>query len=54
MRKVSAYVAAGCLGIALFAVACGAQDKSKRPVRRPPPALTLAAQKSPLIIPVRA
>ena len=31
MRKVSAYVAAGCLGIALFAVACGAQDKSKRP-----------------------
>ena len=31
MRKVSAYVAACCLGIALLAVACGAQDKSKRP-----------------------
>ncbi len=31
MRKVSAYVVACCLGIALIAVACGAQDKSKRP-----------------------
>ena len=31
MRKVSAYVAACCLGIALIAAACGAQDKSKRP-----------------------
>jgi hypothetical protein len=31
MRKVSVYVAACCLGIALIAAACGAQDKSKRP-----------------------
>lgn len=31
MRKVSAYVAACFLGIALIAAACGAQDKSKRP-----------------------
>lgn len=31
MRKVSASVVACCLGIALIAVACGAQDKSKRP-----------------------
>ncbi len=31
MRKVSVYVAVCCLGIAIIAVACGAQDKSKRP-----------------------
>lgn len=31
MRKASVYVAACLLGVALIAVACGAQDKSKRP-----------------------
>ena len=31
MRKVSLSIAACCLGIALITVACGAQDKSKRP-----------------------
>jgi hypothetical protein len=31
MRKVSVAVAACCLGLALLVVACGAQDKSKRP-----------------------
>jgi Protein of unknown function (DUF2911) len=31
MRKVSVYVTACLLGVALIAVACGAQDKSKRP-----------------------
>jgi hypothetical protein len=31
MRKVSISFAACCLGLALLAVACGAQDKSKRP-----------------------
>ncbi|HEY4979910.1 MAG TPA: DUF2911 domain-containing protein, partial [Candidatus Acidoferrum sp.] len=31
MRKVSVTFAAGCLGLAMLAVACGAQDKSKRP-----------------------
>lgn len=31
MRKVSVSFAAYCLGLALLAVACGAQDKSKRP-----------------------
>jgi hypothetical protein len=31
MRKVRSSVVACCLGIALIAVACGAQDKSKRP-----------------------
>ncbi len=31
MRKMSMSVAACCLGIALIAIACGAQDKSKRP-----------------------
>jgi hypothetical protein len=39
MRKVSVYVAACCLGIALIAVACGAQDKSKRP--SPPATATI-------------
>ena len=31
MRKVSLAVAACCLGLAVLVVACGAQDKSKRP-----------------------
>ncbi|HEY2118254.1 MAG TPA: DUF2911 domain-containing protein [Candidatus Acidoferrum sp.] len=31
MRKVSVAVAACCLGLAVLVVACGAQDKSKRP-----------------------
>jgi hypothetical protein len=31
MRKFSVSVAGCCLGLALVAVACGAQDKSKRP-----------------------
>src|SRR5271157_4437545 len=31
MHKVSVAVAACCLGLALLVVACGAQDKSKRP-----------------------
>lgn len=31
MRKVSVMVAAACLSLALMVVACGAQDKSKRP-----------------------
>ena len=31
MRKLTVSVVACCLGIALLAVACGAQDKSKRP-----------------------
>jgi Protein of unknown function (DUF2911) len=31
MRKISHSVVACCLGIALLALACGAQDKSKRP-----------------------
>ncbi len=31
MRKVSVTLAACCLGLAMLAVACGAQDKSKRP-----------------------
>jgi Protein of unknown function (DUF2911) len=31
MRKVSVTVAACCLGLVFLAVACGAQDKSKRP-----------------------
>ncbi len=31
MRKISVAVAACCLGLPLLVVACGAQDKSKRP-----------------------